>query len=282
MAAEMKTTSPKVSIGMPVYNGEKFIRGALDSLLAQTFTDFELIVSDNASTDSTELICREYMDRDTRIHYVRQRQNIGSVANFQYVLSEASGEYFMWAAADDRRDSRFLSMAVEVLDSDARIGLVFSDMVTENLSTGAKEFSSCGFSDSRRKSLKYLFRLQSACPSLVYGLHRRRVLQEAPFLRFDYADVHLTHWYELNSVIKTIPLPLYIAGTDGIRFPYSLTGSDISAQMFIRMEYEMLRKHFSFFAACLLVCLTSFLALKNTRALNAFRRKHLSSNKFES
>lgn len=272
---------PKVSIGMPVYNGERFVRSALDSLLAQVFNDFELIVSDNASTDSTESICREYMSRDKRIRYVRQRENIGSIANFQFVLSEASGDYFMWAAADDRRDPRFLSMAVDVLDSDVRVGLVFSDMITENLITGARESSSCGFTDSRRKFFKYLFRLQSSCPSLIYGLHRRHLLQDAPFLKFDYSDVHLTHWYELNSVIKTIPLPLYVAGTNGIRLPYSLTGGDISTKCFVRMEYRMLREHFSFFAACLLVGVASFLISKNTKTLNAFRRKHLSSNMLE-
>ena len=95
-------TPPKVSIGMPVYNGEKFIREALDSLLAQTFTDFELIISDNASTDGTEAICRKYVERDSRIRYVRQTINRGGTANFLFVLSKARGEYFMWAAADDQ------------------------------------------------------------------------------------------------------------------------------------------------------------------------------------
>ena len=92
---------PRVSIGMPVFNGDKFIREALDSLLAQTFTDFELIISDNASTDRTEAICREYAERDKRIRYVRQAENLGPAANFRFVLDEAVGEYFMWAAADD-------------------------------------------------------------------------------------------------------------------------------------------------------------------------------------
>jgi len=71
---------------MPVYNGEKYIREALDSLLAQTFTDFELIISDNASTDGTQVICEEYAARDPRIRYVRQRENRGAVANFRFVL----------------------------------------------------------------------------------------------------------------------------------------------------------------------------------------------------
>ena len=108
LTEEKKHAVPAVSIGMPVYNGEKSIREALDSLLAQTFTDFELIISDNASTDATESICREYAARDSRINYVRQKENIGGCANFQFVLDKAHGRYFMWAAADDVRSTDFI------------------------------------------------------------------------------------------------------------------------------------------------------------------------------
>jgi glycosyltransferase involved in cell wall biosynthesis len=110
---EREKKVPKVSIGMPVYNGEPFIREALDSLLAQTFTDFELIISDNASTDGTEAICREYAAKDDRIRYVRQPENRGALANFQFVLDEAVGEYFMWAAADDIRAPDCLEIYLE-------------------------------------------------------------------------------------------------------------------------------------------------------------------------
>lgn len=106
---------PEVSIGMPVYNGESFIRIALDSLLGQTFADFELIISDNASSDKTEEICREYARRDSRIRYVRQAENQGPTANFLFVLDEAKGEYFMWAAADDVRSPDYLERNIEFL-----------------------------------------------------------------------------------------------------------------------------------------------------------------------
>lgn len=108
---------PKVSIGMPVYNGEKFIRVALDSLLSQTFVDFELIISDNASTDGTEAICREYAARDLRIRYVRQSENRGAVVNFKFVLDDAVGEYFMWAAHDDHWGEHFLDHALRRINS---------------------------------------------------------------------------------------------------------------------------------------------------------------------
>lgn len=86
---------------MPVYNGAEYLRESLDALLAQKFTDFELILSDNASTDDTERICQEYSERDARIRYIRQKHNIGALANFELVLDKARGSYFMWAAADD-------------------------------------------------------------------------------------------------------------------------------------------------------------------------------------
>ena len=100
---------------MPVFNGEKYIREALDSLLAQTITDFELIISDNASTDGTESICRDYAGKDRRIRYVRQAENRGAGANFWFVLDEAQGEYFMWAACDDIRSHDFLEINYDFL-----------------------------------------------------------------------------------------------------------------------------------------------------------------------
>ncbi len=106
---------PKVSIGMPVYNGEAKIRETLNSLLAQSFTDFELIISDNASTDNTELICQEYAKRDGRIRFVRQPRNLGVGANFKYVLEQAKGEFFMWAACDDLRSLDYLSVNYDFL-----------------------------------------------------------------------------------------------------------------------------------------------------------------------
>jgi len=118
---------PKVSLGMPVYNGENFIREALDSLLAQTFTDFELIISDNASTDKTEEICRSYADRDRRIKYIRQEINKGGFFNFNYLLNSASGEYFTWVAHDDFLDHNFLKEMIAYLDQHPDVAICSCD-----------------------------------------------------------------------------------------------------------------------------------------------------------
>lgn len=115
-----------VSIGLPVYNGSKFLRRALDSLLGQTYHNIELIISDNASTDDTGFICEEYAANDTRIHYIRQKANIGGLNNFNFVLSLARGEYFMWAAHDDWWYPIFVESLKNALDSNHSYGVAMS------------------------------------------------------------------------------------------------------------------------------------------------------------
>ncbi len=107
---------PRVSIGLPVYNGERYLREALDSLLGQSFHDFEIIVSDNCSTDNTAGIVAERQQHDSRIRLVRQSRNLGAIGNFNAVFHEANGEYFKWAAHDDVCHPTFLQSCVDVLD----------------------------------------------------------------------------------------------------------------------------------------------------------------------
>ena len=108
---------PKVTIGVPVYNGEKIIRQCLNAMLEQTFTDFELIISDNASNDKTEQICREYESHDKRVTYIRHQENMGTAFNFKFLMEKSIGEYFMWAAVDDIRSPDFLAIHVHFLDN---------------------------------------------------------------------------------------------------------------------------------------------------------------------
>jgi glycosyltransferase involved in cell wall biosynthesis len=107
----------KVSLGLPVYNGERFVKHAIESVLNQTFNDFELIISDNASTDSTQEICEGFARQDPRVRYIRQEINIGAKANFNRVFEYSRGEYFKWVAADDVCGPRYLELTVAQLDS---------------------------------------------------------------------------------------------------------------------------------------------------------------------
>jgi len=121
--------SPRISIGLGVYNGGKFLQQTLDSILAQTFADFELIISDNASTDGTEETCREYAERDTRIRYSRNRTNIGLFNNFNRVFQLSSGQYFRWSSADDLFDRRSLEECLKVLDGHPEVVLCYPKTV---------------------------------------------------------------------------------------------------------------------------------------------------------
>ncbi|MGB4227549.1 MAG: glycosyltransferase family 2 protein [Candidatus Dechloromonas phosphoritropha] len=116
-------SAPKVSIGLPVYNGERFLQAAIESLLGQKYTDFELIISDNGSTDLTESICRRYAENDTRVRYTRSESNHGASWNYNRVFELASGRYFKWAAHDDICRADFLGKCVEVLDLDSSVVL---------------------------------------------------------------------------------------------------------------------------------------------------------------
>ena len=122
----MATNHPCLSIGIPVFNGERYLRQALDSLLNQTYQDFELIISDNASTDKTSQICLEYAKRDSRIAYHRNRRNVGGPRNYNRVFELSSGKYFKWTAYDDFLAPDYLEKCVRILENDSSIILCHS------------------------------------------------------------------------------------------------------------------------------------------------------------
>jgi glycosyltransferase involved in cell wall biosynthesis len=123
------SSRPRLSIGLPVYNAEEFLPQALDCLLAQTFENFEIIISDNASTDRTALICREYASRDARIQYFCNNRNLGAIANFNRTFALSNGRLFKWAAHDDLHRNIYLESCVRLLDEDPTAVLAHSGTV---------------------------------------------------------------------------------------------------------------------------------------------------------
>lgn len=177
--------NPAVSIGMPVYNGAQYIREALDSLLAQTFTDFELIISDNASSDMTQGICEEYARRDSRIRYVRQGENKGAAANFRFVLDCARADLFMWAAYDDLWAPNYLMDATTLL-ADGTIDFVFPAFELRSIRLGiaskfrAERFGFITSSDRKRRVLHFMaVHYLSHSANIVYSLFRTEFLRAA-------------------------------------------------------------------------------------------------------
>lgn len=117
--------TPRVSIGLPVFNGGELLEATLNSLLAQTYPDFELIISDNASIDQTETICRAYAAQDRRIRYYRGEENRGLGWNYSRVFKLSTGKYFKWATADDLCERELVARCLEVLDRDPTVILAY-------------------------------------------------------------------------------------------------------------------------------------------------------------
>src|ERR1700684_1465730 len=110
------STAPRLTIGLPVYNGEKYVTESLEALLGQSFTDFELIISDNASTDSTGDICRRYEKQDSRVRYFRQSRNVALAPNHNFVAEQARSALFQWASNDAPYARDLLERCIDVLD----------------------------------------------------------------------------------------------------------------------------------------------------------------------
>lgn len=127
------TKAPRVTIGIPVYNGESYLQAAVESLLRQTFSDFEVLIADNASTDATATICRHLAAQDARIRVIRHSTNIGAPRNWNSLVHAARGEFFKWASCNDVCDERMLESCVAVLDADPSQVLVYgrTQLMTE-------------------------------------------------------------------------------------------------------------------------------------------------------
>lgn len=179
--------TPRLTIGMPVRNGGRFISQAVESLLAQTFADFELLISDNASDDGTEDICRGYAVRDARIRYVRQERNLGLFPNVAFVMGAARGRYFMLVGDDDVYEPGYVTALVAELDARPEVGLSYADFafVRENGTTvpgGTTVFLTA--SSSRARNLAIFLMKRPVLP-MIMGVFRTEVVHGAlPFVSF--------------------------------------------------------------------------------------------------
>jgi glycosyltransferase involved in cell wall biosynthesis len=134
---------PLVSIGLPVYNGEKYLDQALRSLLNQTYPEIEIIICDNASTDATQEICFKYAYIDPRVRYFRNETNIGGANNHNLCVELAEGKYFRWAACDDMLAPELIEKSVDVLERNAHIVLCCSDCLLIDERSIANDVYAC-------------------------------------------------------------------------------------------------------------------------------------------
>ena len=182
---------PRVTVGVPVYNGERYLAETLDSLLGQTYEDFELIICDNGSTDRTSEIARSYDARDHRVRYVRNDRNLGAARSYRRTFELSAGEYFRWAAADDLCAPEALSCCVEVLDGEPQVVLAYpKTKLIDEQGRVIAEYEDGLHLPSPRPSERFaqLHARLRLC-NAVYGLVRRHVLQRTalmgPYLASD-------------------------------------------------------------------------------------------------
>lgn len=173
----MASSSPRVSVGIPVHNGENFLAQAIESILAQTYADLELIISDNASTDGTQEICQLYAARDRRVRYVRNAVNVGAAKNFNQLFAMAQGDYFKWLAHDDLVAPEFLERCVQVLDENPSIVLCHSrTQAIDEEGAVVREFESKDFGSPRAHQRFFQCVCTHHSQAAVFGLIRSSIL----------------------------------------------------------------------------------------------------------
>jgi len=185
----MESQTPLVSIGLPVYNGENFVVEAIKCVLSQTLSDWELIISDNASTDRTVSICREFAERDSRIRVYEQARNRGVANNFNTVFQLSHGRYFKWITHDDLFGPDFIESCVEELEKDDGTVLVFPRLV--RVDAGGQRLAGQLTADlsivgpTPESRVSQLMRLESQGTDIFwsqFGLMRRNIMEETQLM----------------------------------------------------------------------------------------------------
>ena len=203
--------APRLSIGLPVYNGEKYLAESLDALLGQTYDDFELIISDNASTDGTATICRRYIKQDSRIRYIRQPRNIGAAPNHNFILGQAKGELFKWAAADDVYAHDLLKRCVDALDEYPHVVLAHSWTALIDSSGQVTEVIEYPLATaSLRAPERFRSMLYGKAGDDIYGVIRAEVLRRTSLIdSYHHADRTITTEIALQGPFYQVPDWLY-------------------------------------------------------------------------
>lgn len=259
----MTRPDPTVTIGMPVYNGEKIVAAAIESALEQSFGDFVLLISDNASTDATQAICEDFARRDPRISYYRQRENLGPIGNFNYLKQACRSDFFVWLACDDRWNPDFLKKTVAVMQQQPECSLVFSNFIVRNLENGSEENVDIKAADMAVAGKRALTRILDMKPSLVYGLQRQSLLKNLNLGAYDFTDVQFSIEAALRGAVVILAERFYIAGTSGNRAPYSLTGGSICRTTFFGKAVKIFFAELAPLKAAVLSLTLSYMLLRH-------------------
>lgn len=200
-----------ISIGMPIYNGEKFLEKKLKSIISQTYSNFELIISDNGSNDKTSSICLEYQKKDDRIKYFRHEKNQGITWNFNFVLEKSKKEFFIFAAVDDIISEKFLEKNLNILQNNPKIVVSISKIesydsinqldksskdLTKKLKQKIRPTDTISINGTYEKKVREYLK-KSTC-QVIYGLFRKSSIKKIKFESFIGND-----WAVFLDVLKT-------------------------------------------------------------------------------
>lgn len=251
---EVQIDQPLVSVGIPTYNRPEGLRRTLECMTQQTYNNLEIIVSDNCSPDcKTEAVVREFMEKDSRIQYFRQNENKGMAFNFQFVLEEATGKYFMWAADDDGWEPSYVSCLVEALESNPGAVLSFChlDFIPVN-----KEPYTCRNKWSKISGRSIFYRLlffhtydpRVANAYHIYGLMRKDILLKCGGLE-KRVDVYCG--WDIVTLFHLLCYARFIK-VDKLLFHYSV-GNPLTESLSQRLErqsfYSLVTKYLKWLIA---------------------------------
>jgi glycosyltransferase involved in cell wall biosynthesis len=202
---------PKVSIGVPIFNGDKYLSEMLDSLISQTFVDFEIIISDNNSTDNTFEIVTKYAQKDNRIKYFKQEYNIGAAKNWKFVLSESNGEFFFWASCDDIWAPNFIESLLSGFQNDNILSVFcFYDIIDyyDNTKVESVYPVSC---TTNNKFNNFLICLLNEDVIKIFGIFRTQNLKTIvnKLKSDDYFEIAVLRWNALMGGLVIIPHSLF-------------------------------------------------------------------------
>jgi glycosyltransferase involved in cell wall biosynthesis len=202
---------PRLSVGLPVYNGEEYLAESLDALLGQSYEDFELIISDNASTDATPDICRSYEKQDSRIRLFRQSRNLGASPNHNFVVAQAKGELFKWASYNDLYARDLLQRCVEALDEYPDVVLAHARTVAiDNAGEVTKAFEYPLSTASPRTPERFASMLFGSGGDDFYGVIRTSILRRIrPHGSYHHADRTIITELSLYGPFYQVPEWLY-------------------------------------------------------------------------
>jgi len=205
---------PLVSIGLPVFNGEAYVRQAIESIISQDYTNIELIIHDNASTDGTEQVCREIAERDARVLYFRNPRNLGAAANYNLCFEKARGTYFKWAAHDDLLAPGYISRAVAAMDAAPEavlcmVGITEIDSVGNPLRSYTNSFPGIDSSNPARR-FGAVIHTRHQCEDF-FGLFRREALIGSELHgAYNGSDRVLLAEMALRGPWVSVPEPLFL------------------------------------------------------------------------